>query len=279
MSRAVPFASVVAFAGVLLAMTSPVHAYDAGLRAALVAVSESSVFFGHQSVGANILHGVRDIASAEGVTLQIQNVTPGSGVPPRGIGHAFVPENEDPLRKLESFRKALGARTGAPVQVALLKFCYVDFTRDTDARALFARYQETMRKIQVENPGTTLVHVTVPLTTLQSGPKALVKRLLGRPVYGLVENARRDEYNALLRVAYEGREPIFDLAMIEATAPDGRLQTAEWNGRAVPVLVADYTDDGEHLNAKGRIRAAREFLKVLAAVPKPIPVKPAAGMP
>jgi hypothetical protein len=255
--------------------TSRVVDAGAKLRADLAALADSRIFFGHQSVGVNILDGVRDLASAEGAPFQIEEVVNASAVPPRGIAHMFVPENGDPLRKLESFRKALSSGAGKPIQIALLKFCYVDFKPDTDARALFARYQETMRRVQIENPGTTLVHVTVPLTTLQSGPKALVKRLLGRPVYGLVENARRDEYNALLRAAYEGREPIFDLALLEATAPDGRRRTTELNGRAVPVLVAEYTDDGEHLNANGRARAAREFLTVLASVSKRSAVAPA----
>ncbi len=91
-----------------------------------------------------------------------------------------------------------------------------------------------------------------------------MKRLFGRSPYGTVENVRRDEYNRLLRATYAGREPIFDLARIESTAPDGRLVTVTWDGITVPAMAPEYTVDGGHLNALGRQRAAREFIAVLA---------------
>jgi hypothetical protein len=75
---------------------------------------------------------------------------------------------------------------------------------------------------------------------------------------------RRDEYNRLLRATYAGREPVFDLARVESTAPDGTRVTVTWNGITAPALSPAYTDDGGHLNARGRLAAAREFLTVLA---------------
>jgi hypothetical protein len=153
------------------------------------------------------------------------------------------------------------------LDIALVKFCYVDFDAHTDAKALFAHYRATIDDLRARNPGTTFVHVTAPLTTMEGGPKALLKRLLGRAPYGIVENLRREEYNALLRQAYRGREPIFDLAQVESTSKDGSAVTVEWNGRVAPVMAAAFTDDGGHLNAEGRVRAARELVSVLAAVP------------
>src|SRR5205085_12594035 len=63
---------------------------------------------------------------------------------------------------------------------------------------------------------------------------------------------------------YAGREPIFDLARVESTAPDGKLVTVTWEGVTAPAMAAQYTEDGGHLNALGRARAAREFIAVLA---------------
>jgi hypothetical protein len=148
-----------------------------------------------------------------------------------------------------------------------VKFCYVDIDAGTDAKALFARYRATIDGLRAKHPGTTFVHVTLPLTEAQGGAKALAKRLLGRAPYGTIENLRREEYNALLRRAYAGREPLFDLARIESTAPDGAAVKVQWNGADAPALAAAYTDDGGHLNAAGRVRAARELVSVLAAVP------------
>ena len=207
------------------------------------------VYFGHQSVGANILQGVKELGA------------------PLAIKDEFLPENGEPLRKLENFAKAVGE--GSHYDIALMKFCYVDIDAGTDVQALFARYRATIAELQAKNPRTTFVHVTLPLTTIQTGPKALVKRLLGRAPYGTIENVRRAEYNSLLRRSYGGREPIFDIARIESTAPDGTVASVTWNGSTVPAMAAAYSDDGGHLNAAGRARAAREFLAVLDAAARP----------
>jgi len=237
----------------LIFAAGAVSAADAGLRAELERVAQQRIFFGHQSVGVNLLEGLAELAASERVPLHVAD--------------AFIAENGDPLRKLQSFEEAMQQRR-APVEVALMKFCYVDFTAETDASALFARYRATIERLRSRYPGTTFVHVTAPLTDIQGGAKGWLKRLLGRAPYGAVENLRREQYNALLRAAYRGREPIFDLARVESIAPDGRAVTAEWNGSVVPVLAPAFTDDGGHLNAPGRLRAARELVSVLAGLPR-----------
>ena len=45
------------------------------------------------------------------------------------------------------------------------------------------------------------------------------------------------------------------------------MLTAKWQGSVTPTMVPEYTDDGGHLNAAGSLRAARELISVLAAVP------------
>jgi hypothetical protein len=237
---------------------------DARLRADLEALTRRSVFFGHQSVGVNILDGVRDLAVQEGVPLRIVEVQGAVGVGAGTFAHAPMAANGDPLLKLRSFDGALAS--GPVVDVAFLKFCFVDVVETTDVRALFSRYQESIRALQARHPRTTFVHLTVPLTAVRSGLKAWVKRLIGRD-RSREENARRDEFNALMRGAYQGKEPLFDLARIEATGADGQVETHAWGERRVPALVGAYTDDGGHLNEPGRRRVARELVGFLAALP------------
>jgi hypothetical protein len=239
---------------------------DAPLRAELGRVAQRSIYFGHQSVGTNLLDGIRQLAEEAGVPLRIAEARTAAEVKPGTFGHTFVAKNGDPLRKLRSFEQAMDARPAA-VDIALVKFCYIDIDAVTDAKALFASYRATIDGLHAKHPGTTFVHVTLPLTEAQSGVKALAKRLLGRAPYGTIENVRREEYNALLRQAYAGREPLFDLARIESTAPDGTAVKVQWNGAEAPALASAYTDDGGHLNASGRLRAARELVSVLAAAP------------
>lgn len=249
-------------------LPNPARSADPALRADLERIARERIYFGHQSVGANLLEGVQELAADARVEVRIQRAEHASQVPPATFGHTFVAENGQPLKKLESFRAALGS---APVDLALVKFCYVDIRADTDVKTLFARYRETLAELQKAHPRTTFVHVTLPLTTAQTGWKALAKRLLGRAPSGTVENVRREEYNRLLRAAYAGREPLFDLARVESTAPDGTAVRVAWDGAIAPALAPAYTDDGGHLNAEGRRRAARELIAVLASARGPQP--------
>ena len=231
-------------------------------------VAHSRIYFGHQSVGANILEGLKELSAAAGVALPIVEAPRAAAWPGTGLGHVFVAENGNPLRKLASFKAALGE--GSPVDVALLKFCYVDITADTDAGALFAEYGKTIDTLRARNPRTTFIHVTVPLTSVQRGPKAWVKRLLGRAPSGTIANVRREQYNALLRRAYAGREPVFDIARLESRAADGTQATVAWRGAVAPAMQPAYTDDGGHLNTVGRLRAAQELVAVVAAARRPL---------
>jgi lysophospholipase L1-like esterase len=79
-----------------------------------------------------------------------------------------------------------------------------------------------------------------------------------------VANARRYAFNQQLRARYAGL-PLFDLAAAEATTENGRRDTFALAGARAESLHAAYTDDGGHLNAAGRARAAIEFLHALAA--------------
>jgi hypothetical protein len=242
------------------------RAADGKLRADLQAISQRTVFFGHQSVGGNVLDGLRDLSAESGVPLRIAEVSAGARLAAGTFGHGLIPQNGDPLQKLQSFERAFSSGAAAGAQIALMKFCYVDFSPGTDVPALFARYRSTLEDLRKRHPRTAFVHVTVPLVAEQVGLKAFAKRLLGRESAEAL-NARREEFNALLRQAYQGKEPVFDLARVESTDPAGRTVTATSNGRPVPVLVGAYTDDGGHLNAEGRRRAARALVEVLAALP------------
>jgi len=247
------------------------RADDGLLRAQLVRLSRQRVFFAHQSVGRNVLDGLERLAAEAGVPLAVLEVPPGAAIPAGTLGHAWIGENQRPVGKLEAFARAMDAQPAPGVDVALVKLCYVDFNADTDAAALASRYLSALADLRRRHPRTTFVHVTAPVTTVQGGAKALLKRLLGRAPYGLVENVRREEYNAILRRAYLGKEPLLDLARVEATGPDGALATSSWSGVVAPSLQPGYASDEGHLNAAGQARAARALLEVLASIPSAPP--------
>lgn len=251
--------------GITLGAATIAHsaADDTSLRADLERIAQRKIFFGHQSVGDNLLEGIKQLSTTAGVPVRIVEVKAANSVESAMIGQAYITENEFPLKKIKSFEQAMGVKP-AGLDIALMKFCYVDFKADTDVNALFTSYLATIESLKARNPGTTFVHVTAPLTSEKSGPKEFVKRLLGRG--GSAQNVRREEYNSLLRKKFQGREPIFDLARVESIAPDGTPVTVEWKGIVVPAMATVYTDDGGHLNSAGKLHAARELISVLAAI-------------
>jgi len=237
---------------------------DATIRAELEHVSQRRIFFAHQSVGENLIEGIRQLSATAGVPVHMVETPTASGVPPATFGHTFIARNGEPFLKVENFEHALGSQPSG-IDIALVKLCFVDVNADTDAKALFEYYRATITRLQAKNPGTTFVHVTLPLTSEQGGTKEFLKRVLGRG--SSAQNARREEYNSLLRNTYQGREPIFDLARVESTAPDGTEVTVKWNGVFIPAMDPAYTSDGGHLNSAGKLRAARKFISILAAIP------------
>ena len=61
--------------------------------------------------------------------------------------------------------------------------------------------------------------------------------------------------------ADHGSEPLFDLAGIESTLPDGTRCTQFLDRNRTPGLIPEYTNDGGHLNDVGRAIVATAFLQ------------------
>lgn len=249
-------------AGATAATPSPTDLADD-----LARLSRRRILFGHQSVGRNILDGVERLAASRGVGLSVLEISAPGPLRAGTLSHAYVGVNGDPRSKLAAFERLLDGSGDAPPDIALVKLCYVDVSADTDTAGLFEAYRAKMRDLAARSPKTIFVHVTVPLTTLQSGPKAWLKRLLGREPYGALENGKREDFNARLRAAYAGREPLFDLARLEATTASGLPVTIESQGRRIPALDPAITSDGGHLDAAGQDRIARALVSYLASLP------------
>ena len=115
-------------------------------------VSATRVFFGHQSVGQDVLDGIRGLYAA-------------AGRPPPAIEDARLGANGQPLLKIEDFDTRMRAGAAGRVDVAMMKLCYVDVTAATDVTTLFETYRTTLAALERDFPDTAFLHVTVPLTT------------------------------------------------------------------------------------------------------------------
>lgn len=236
------------------------------VTADLRTLSGMRVFFGHQSVGRNILDGVRALASEAGVQLRIEELAGASPAAGPGLFHANIGENGAPARKLEEFVAAVGTPDSVTYDLALLKFCYVDLDDDSlerSPKALFDRYSAAVTRL-VSRPGApVLIHSTMPLTADPPGWKTTVKRWLGRETWTDAANIRRNEYNRLLRANF-GATETFDIARIEATHADGSVSAFESGGRKIETMAAEHTYDGGHLTDASARHVAAAFLHTLA---------------
>lgn len=234
---------------------------------ALRHLSSQRVYFGHQSVGGNLLAGLDSILPSHQSTLKVVKTSDPASVTGPAFMHFPVGRNEDPASKNADFLRVLDARTSRDSAIALFKYCYIDVNLETDVDALFNGYRQTVAEVKSKHPDVTLVHVTLPLTTGQSGLKGVVKRLIGRPSTWDI-NQKRSRFNDKLRAEF-GREPIFDLAALESTRPDGSREQATLRGETVYAMAPAYTPDGGHLNPQAQQRFADQLLKVLAAAARP----------
>ncbi len=239
-------------------MTTPHSAIDwSGL-------SGKQIVFAHQSVGTNILSGVEQLARRDGITLPIQEQR---GAPTGfGITHFNVGRNEDPLGKISDFSAAMDAGAARGADIALMKLCYIDFNTGTDAPEVAKAYISSLDRLTQKYPDTHFIAVTAPLAAVQTGPKAWIKRLLGKQPAQYVENAKRAEFNQLVREHYKSGGRLFDLARVEADG-GGSHTVVDVAGREIEALDPTLTDDGGHLNERGELLAATEFLNVVGATP------------
>lgn len=227
-------------------------------------LSERRLFFGHQSVGAEVMDGVAKLAASR--TDFPLRVVEGGPIDGPGFHHGLVGENKFPQRKIDGFRDA--AASAAPGDVFFFKFCYIDIQPDTDVDALFESYRGTLATLRDAHPGVTFVHVTSPLTVVQSRWQVVLKRLLRRPQKDYAANVKRAAYNDRLRAVYAGREPVFDLAAIESKDARGRDVTFPMDGALHPALAPEYSYDGRHLDEEGRLWVAAQLLETLAGLPR-----------
>lgn len=230
----------------------------------IASLAAKKVFFGHQSVGNNIIQGIRDVASGD-PRLQLSVVK--SSDPQLVSGPALVEfeigQNGNPQSKSAAFAAVLDKGMGTQGGIALYKFCYVDIDAATDVPKMFAAYREGTDSLKAKYPSLKIVHVTVPLTTAEPAAKAWIRSLLGRTTTRDI-NIKRNRFNTLVRRAYAGTDPIFDLAEVESTHGDGSRSYFTRGSEMIYTLAPEFTADGGHLNEMGRRVAAERLLFVLA---------------
>jgi lysophospholipase L1-like esterase len=232
-------------------------------------LAETKIFFGHQSVGYNIIEGIKDIA-ADHDYIKL-NIVETKDLPSNFdepcFSHAQVGRNMDPASKIDGFVRMMDEELGNKVDIAFLKFCYIDIMRNSKPQEIFNSYSNAINDLSERYPETTFLHVTVPLKSAPIGfkntMKECVKVLIRKP--GIFDdNSKRQQYNQLLNETYAESEHFFDLATVEATGLDGRKCYTSRGSQKVPLMAKEYTYDGGHLNKQGQRAVAEQLLIRLA---------------
>jgi lysophospholipase L1-like esterase len=218
------------------------------------------IVFGHQSVGYNILAGVTSLARERQTALTITETK--SPLTSPGIHHFKVGRNGEPQSKLADFQTSLQGGLGQSADIALLKLCFIDFEMSRDARDLARSYIAELDQLAREYPNTVFLPATAPLTTVQTGPKAWIKRLLGQAPAGYTSNARRAQFNQVLRQHYAG-QPLFDIAALES---EGGRSGVDYGNSRLETLDPALTSDGGHLNDEGQHLIGGALVHILAGI-------------
>ncbi len=220
-------------------------------------IAGKRIYFGHQSVGSNMMKGLQELTEAhDTLKLNIVETDTAEGIEGAFFAHARIGKNKKPNSKVDDFVRQLESGLGNKVDIAFCKFCYADILPETDVNATFQYYKKAMKGLKEKFPNVAFIHCTVPYYRRTTGMKGILKGMMGKD-----KNVKRNLFNRLMEKEYKSEE-IFDLGKFESTYPDGGR---EKSGKETYALVAQYTKDGGHLNKKGREVIALQLIDFLGS--------------
>ena len=210
------------------------------------------VYFGHKSVGGNIVTGIKRISDLnirtaynqperndESLRTTIQQLSGGPAFVEHDLGSDGLP-----FAKIASFERFMNDIIHDNVDVAFFKFCYMDIDARTDINALIAAYQAAMDRLHTHFPKVIIAHFTIPLYYRTAS----------------FDNNKREQFSNWLRETY--KDKVFDIAAIESVDSKGNTAVS-WDN--VTIAMADeWTNDGGHLNEAGQNQIGGSLIAFLA---------------
>jgi hypothetical protein len=223
---------------------------DPEISKKITIISQNNIYFGHRSVGQNIIEGLTKINSEYGNNeikiKELQNISDYKG---NYFIHSNIGNNGDPKSKFKEFAKIID--NSANINIAMMKLCFVDFNKNTDVMDIFNSYTSMIDSLQNKFPSITFLHFTVPLKSQPSWANKIKDIIKNREKEDPRENLKRNEYNELILSKYS-KDYIFDLAGAESTYPDGKREFMMVDDKISYTLINNYSTDGGHLNVEGQ---------------------------
>jgi len=217
-------------------------------KSTIAKIGQLKWYFAHASVGANMMDGVTDLHAIDAGLYPFQPIS-AQKTPPASTQAAAIYEhnrgNPGWKAKFDRFESSVSNGWHYPtIDIVMNKLCYID------QHASFKYYLHSMTNLEAAFPQTILVYTTMPLMTDADA-----------------DNFLRNVFNERLRewTQHNGRV-LFDIADIEAHAPDGKVCAFQYRNKTYQKLCDSYTNDGGHLNQTGRQLVAKGFYALAAAL-------------
>jgi hypothetical protein len=228
------------------------------------ALAAKKIYFGHQSVGFNLIEGINNVMKeVPGIKLNIQETNSPEAFGAPIFAHSKIGKNRDPKLKCDDFRAVMDSGVGSKADIAFFKLCFVDVIKGTDIKTIFDNYTPTMEELQAKYPKVKFIHMTVPLIAHDNSMKASIKRFLGFAVSADEDNIARNAINEMFRAKYRLNDDLFDLADAESTQADGEKTIFFNNGKQYYCMADEWTYDGGHFNEAGGKMLTKQFLLFL----------------
>src|ERR1035437_5261886 len=229
-------------------------------------ISQKNIYFGHRSVGENIISGINKIISkGRHKEIVIKELNSNSKIDGNYFFHSNIGKNGDPKSKFKEFIDIVNDLSNKNLEIAMIKLCFVDITRKTNINEVFQSYVAMIDSLQNKHPNLTFIHFTVPLKSKPSWINSIKDFIKNRNQNDQQDNINRNNYNELLLTKYP-QKYIFDLAEFESSYPNGKRESIMVNGKLYYSLIKDYTDDGGHLNDMGQQVIASELINKLLEI-------------
>jgi hypothetical protein len=244
------------------------------------------LFFGHQSIGAQVITGINELADDLGrpdIPVVDVDVT---GIPATGgvVAHAYVGINGDGFTKTRgdhphepgataSWGERIRDGLSSEIDTAVLKFCYADlrpgsvhWVGDTQVgytpAELFAEYKAAIDALVTDFPSIAFIYATEPVVYIydedDEGPGG---------TGGNHANDLRYAFNQLVRAEYGHTGRLWDIALAQSTDPAG---SRYFNANGSEYLFLDYASaDLEHISGVdgiGRKAAATPLVLIMADI-------------
>ena len=220
--------------------------------------AQKNVVFDHHSIGGNIMTGMDTLQSQNPARYSfVSQFAPasswftthhGTGI---NIGEFQDGDNYYPDTKIAGFDTTIRGGIGNVVNIALMKFCFLDISDDAaNGLSTWNSYRTMMTNLIATYPNTRFIWMTGALEQALS------------PAY--INREKSLFNNALRQYVQSNGGVLYDLADIESHDPNGNLIV---DGQGYEALYSGYAQTQDHhLNSTGQQRTASALWWAFAQV-------------